>query len=175
MEADEKIKAKIRLCERDVQVMSGPRDSLIERIPPITSSAANKSQAVDRLRELWTVMAREMNNVDSLEKRLNEIKYDPTSEFLEMLKKDKNLDDSKAAEFAGPKINSLTDGIAKEVNDNKNLRANLLEEMRVWHQTFNSGTHGDEGRTKALQQLAAAYDAYLECQSNLTEGTKVSI
>lgn len=31
MEADEKIKSKIRLCERDVVIMSGPRDGLIER------------------------------------------------------------------------------------------------------------------------------------------------
>jgi hypothetical protein len=91
-----------------------------------------------------------------------------------MLKKDGSLDDAKVGEFARTKIESIT--ISKEVNDSKNLRLNALEEMRVWHQHYNTGSQGvDEGRTKALQQLAAAYDAYLECQSNLKEGTKVSI
>jgi hypothetical protein len=46
---------------------------LIERIPPISGNAVHKSQAVDKLRELWAVMERELNNVDSLEKRLNEV------------------------------------------------------------------------------------------------------
>lgn len=90
-----------------------------------------------------------------------------------MLKSDGNLDNEKASSFATTKIDSLLNSIAKEVEDNKNLRINVLEEMRVWHQQVNSGSSGDEGRTKALQQLAAAYDAYLECTSNLNEGTKV--
>jgi hypothetical protein len=89
-----------------------------------------------------------------------------------MFKADGNLDDAKAASFASSKIDNLLGSIAKEVADNKNLRINVLEEMRVWHQQVHSGSTADEGRTKALQQLAAAYDAYLECTSNLNEGTK---
>jgi hypothetical protein len=118
-------------------------------------------------------MKTEMDKVENLEKRLNEIKYDPTSEFLEMLKRDGNLDDPKASQFSATKLESLLSMIAKEVNDNKTMRNNLLEEMRVWYQQINSGSQTDDSRTKALQQLAAAYDAYLECQSNLKEGTKV--
>ncbi|KAI6176673.1 BRO1 domain-containing protein [Aphelenchoides bicaudatus] len=171
-EADEKIKAKIRLCERDVSIMSGPRENLVERIPPITATATHKSQAIDKLRELWTVMNREMQQVDPLEKRLNEIKYDPTSEFLAILKSDGKLDDEQAISFAASKIESLMGPIAKEVADNNSLRQNVLEEMRVWHQQIHSGSSTDEGRTKALQQLAAAYDAFLECTSNINEGTK---
>jgi len=171
-QADEKVKSKIRLCERDVTLMSGPRESLVERIPPITASATHQTQAVNKLRELWGVMSQEMQKVEPLEKRLNEIKYDPTTEYLQMLKTDGNLDDAKAASFASTKIDSLLGSIAKEVSDNKNLRINVLEEMRVWHQQVHSGSAADEGRTKALQQLAAAYDAYLECTSNLNEGTK---
>lgn len=94
---------------------------------------------------------------------------------MDILKKEGNLDDARAASFAGTKLDSLVGSISKEVSENKSMRINCLEEMRVRHQQFTSGSHADEERTKALQQLAAAYDAFLECHSNLKEGTKASI
>lgn len=46
--------------------------------------------------------------------------------------------------------------------------------MKVWHQKFTQGsTSGEDERSKALKQLTAAYDVFLECQGNLEEGAKV--
>lgn len=72
--ADEKVRSKIRLCERDVTVMTGPRDGLLDRVPPIKQAASDQGQAVEKLRELWSVMEKEMAQVARFETRLNEVR-----------------------------------------------------------------------------------------------------
>jgi hypothetical protein len=49
------------------------QESLVERIPPITASATHQTQAISKLRELWGVMNKAMQQVEPLEKRLNEV------------------------------------------------------------------------------------------------------
>lgn len=71
--ANEKVRSKIRLCERDVMVMTGPREGLLERVPPIQAAASDQSQAVEKLRELWTCMEKEIVQVNKFEERLNNV------------------------------------------------------------------------------------------------------
>lgn len=107
---------------------------------------------------------------------LLQTKYDPTTEFLEILKREGQLEDPQIAEFTNKKVEELFQGVQVELNKNKELRAALLEEMKVWHQKFHTGgVVDDDERSKALKQLTAAYDVFLECESNLQEGAKVSI
>ncbi|KAI6187838.1 BRO1 domain-containing protein [Aphelenchoides besseyi] len=172
MAANTKVKSKIRLCERDVTVMTGPRDELEKRVPPITNAGGDQTQAVAKLRELMAVMDKELSKVSNIETRLNDLRYDPTTDFLGLLKKDGSLEDAKVLEFTTSKLNTLLGSLEKEVSENKDLRTNVLEEMKVWHQKFSSGGSTDDSRSRALQQLAAAYDTFLECDANLQEGIK---
>ncbi|CAD5220413.1 unnamed protein product [Bursaphelenchus xylophilus] len=170
--ADEKVRSKIRLCERDVTVMTGPRDGLLERVPPIQQSGNDQSQAVEKLKELWGVMEKEINMVQRLEERLNEVKFDPTAHFVKILKQEGQLEDSEINSFTDEKLKELFDRLTVECNQNIELRNAILEEMKVWHQKFTHGGNEDDERSKALKQLTAAYDVFLECEGNLQEGAK---
>ncbi|CAD5214464.1 unnamed protein product [Bursaphelenchus okinawaensis] len=170
--ADEKVRSKIRLCERDVTVMTGPREQLLERVPPIQSTGNDQSQAVEKLKELWTVMEKEMNMVQKLEDRLNDVKFDSTQHFVQLLKQEGQLEDSEVNSFADQKLNDLFQRLTVECNQNTELRTALIEEMKVWHQKFSHGGNEDDARSRALKQLTAAYDVFLECEGNLQEGAK---
>lgn len=92
-----------------------------------------------------------------------------------MLKGEGELSEAKVAEFTNSKLQAQCGSLEKEIASNKEMRQNVLDEMRVWYQKFTAETQTNDTRSKALQQLAAAYDTYLESESNLQEGIKVAL
>lgn len=87
------------------------------------------------------------------------------------LKEDGVVDE---ASLSDAHLSVIYDPLKEQIKESLQSQQQLVARIQESHQAFvQECGHDSSGRDEMLGQLASSYDAYIELESNLTEGTKV--
>lgn len=87
------------------------------------------------------------------------------------LKEEGVIDD---ASLSDAHLSLVYDPFKEQVEESLQSQQQLVAKIQTAHQSFVQECGQDSsGRDEVLRQLASSYDAFIELESNLTEGTKV--
>lgn len=93
------------------------------------------------------------------------------TKFLTALKEEGVIDE---ASLSDAHLSLIFDPLKEQIEESLQAQQQLVAKIREAHQAFVQECGQDSsGRDGMLGQLASSYDAYIELESNLTEGTKV--
>jgi len=95
------------------------------------------------------------------------------TKFLTALKEEGVIDEPSLSDAH---LELTYDPLKQQVNESTDAQQQLVSRIQIAHEAFVQECGQDtSGRNEMLQQLAASYDAFVELESNLQEGTKVTI
>lgn len=93
------------------------------------------------------------------------------SKFLTALKEEGVIDE---ASLSDAHLSLIYDPLKQQVEESLQSQQQLVAKIQEAHQAFvQECGHDSSGRDEVLGKLASSYDAYIELESNLTEGSKV--
>ena len=73
-------------------------------------------------------------------------------------------------------LSLIYDPLKQQVTESIDAQQQLISKIQTAHEAFVQECGQDtSGRNEMLQQLAASYDAFVELENNLQEGTKVTV
>ena len=78
------------------------------------------------------------------------------------------------ASLSDAHLSLIYDSLKEHVEESLQSQQQLVAKIQSAHQVFVQECGQDSsGRDNMLKQLASSYDAFIELENNLTEGTKV--
>lgn len=108
---------------------------------------------------------------ESIEKTLRDPVSDIVPKFLQSLKDVGDVDEESVSEVH---LRSEYGQVQQQVTESVDSQEEVIGQIIIAHDQFVSETQsqGVSAREMRLKELAAGYDAFMELDANLTEGTK---
>lgn len=171
IEADKIVRQKFEKNVKGIQLLSMSPAEIQSAIPRAGgNSDASNSSAAKRLRVLMESVETIKAERDAIESELKSAIFNMKDEFISALAKDGAINEP-AISLA--EIGKVMSPLQKQVQDSIQRQQTLIIDVQQTHVAFAAET-GSQGNSRdaLLQEMATAYDNFIELQSNLKEGTK---
>lgn len=176
VQADDKVKEKFKIHEREISLLSSDSKSAIADAIPSGYQGHNYSNApcVSRLKDLM----QEVNSLkyarEELENKFKNVNFEPMkNKFIETVNNEGTLNDTAMIAEA---IGSLFGPLMKEARESKDRQEILIKEIRSANDDFVELKGGSQSsasqRDEFFSRLAAAHDSFNDLLRHLQEGTK---
>lgn len=176
IQADEKVKEKFKIHEREIALLSSDSKSAIADAIPSGYQGHNYSSSpcVLRLKELM----QEVNSLkyarDELETKFKNANFESLkNKFIETVNNEGTLNDTAMIAEA---IGSVFGPLMKEARESKDRQEALVKEIRSTNDDFVELKGGSQSsasqRDEFFSRLAAAHDSFNDLLRHLQEGTK---
>lgn len=171
IEADKIVRQKFEKNARGIQLLSMTPEEIQSSIPSTGgNSDACNSSAAKRLRVLMESVETIKAERDAIESELKTATFNMKDQFISALSQDGAINEP-AISLA--EIGKVLSPLQAQVQDSIKRQQTLVTDVQQTHSAFVAET-GSQGNSRdtLLQELASAYDNFIELQSNLKEGTK---
>ncbi|XP_046393969.1 programmed cell death 6-interacting protein [Ischnura elegans] len=168
VEADKSVREKFEKHRAGIELLSRSMDQLNESVP--TGGPSNTPQAsqgaVAEMRKLMEEVEAVRAERDTIEWELKSASTDMKDMFLSAL-------GHEGKEPGVEELHRTYGPLQKRVQESISRQETLLENIQRVNQVLTQERSSGSGqREEVLKQLAAAFDAFKELESNLKEGTK---
>lgn len=147
-----------------------PPEQIQEAVPAAGGNIDPNCQSVQKLKSLMEAVETIKAERDAIELELKSATFNMKDEFLSALQKDGAIDEP-AISLA--QIGRVLNPLQSQVKESLERQATLVSDIQQSHEQFvaETGSCGSS-RDKLYQELATAYDSFIELLGNLKEGTK---
>ncbi|KAK6631602.1 hypothetical protein RUM44_006131 [Polyplax serrata] len=172
MKADEVVAKKFESNRKGMELLSLPRDQMNNAVP--SSSAAEQTieqtEAVKQLRVLMEDVATIKAEREVIESELKSATIDMRPIFLRALADDGAISE---ATISNENLEKVYGTLQKQVQDSISRQEKLVLDTQKAHKQFAKETPKESAeREQTLKDMAVAYDAYIELENHLKEGSK---
>ncbi|KAI1724665.1 BRO1-like domain-containing protein [Ditylenchus destructor] len=170
--ADNVVRNKFDANRRGIELLSQTENELKSSIPGLKNdSAQQNSTAVPKLMELMDQVQEIKVEREKLEKSMKEVRFDMCNDFQQSMSDNGIVNEEK---LSSEKIEHLFGPLKKQVEESLKKQEMVLNDVQKWNNKFAEEKHGSGSveRENFLKLLATAYDAFLQLEENLNEGTK---
>ena len=128
-------------------------------------------QSAQQLRELMEEVRTVKAERETIEQSLRDPVADVVPKFLQALKDLGDVDEESITEAH---LRAEYGQIQQQVNESLEKQEGIVQRIMSTHDQFvrETQSRGASAREEKLKELAAGYDAFVELDANLTEGTK---
>ncbi|KAH8363633.1 hypothetical protein KR084_012523 [Drosophila pseudotakahashii] len=170
IEADKVVRQKFEANQKGIQLLSLPPDQIQQSLPSASGSVDPNCSSVQRLKKLMDDVETIKAEREAIESELKGATFDMKDEFLIALQKDGAIDEP-ALSLA--RIGQVLNPLQQQVRESVERQQSLVADIQSAHGDFvlETGSCGSS-RDTLYQELATAYDSYIELSGNLQEGTK---
>uniref|UniRef100_A0A6P4EYQ4 Programmed cell death 6-interacting protein isoform X1 n=1 Tax=Drosophila rhopaloa TaxID=1041015 RepID=A0A6P4EYQ4_DRORH len=170
IEADKVVRQKFEANQKGIQLLSLPPDQIQQSLPSASGSVDPNCSSVQRLKKLMDDVETIKAEREAVESELKSATFDMKDEFLIALQKDGAIDEP-ALSLA--RIGQVLNPLQQQVRESVERQQSLVADIQSAHGDFVSETGScGSSRDTLYQELATAYDSYIELSGNLLEGTK---
>ncbi|XP_017035130.1 programmed cell death 6-interacting protein [Drosophila kikkawai] len=170
IEADKVVRQKFEANQKGIQLLSLPPDQIQQSLPSASGSVDPNCSSVQRLKKLMEDVETIKAEREAVESELKGATFDMKDEFLLALQKDGAIDEP-ALSLA--RIGQVLNPLQQQVRESVERQKSLVADIQSAHGAFVSETGScGSSRDTLYQELATAYDSYIELSGNLQEGTK---
>ncbi|EDV91030.1 programmed cell death 6-interacting protein [Drosophila grimshawi] len=170
IEADKVVRQKFEANQKGIELLSLPPEQIHQSLPSASGSVDPNCSSVQRLKQLMEAVETIKAERDTVEAELKSATFDMKDEFLQALQKDGAIDEP-ALSLA--RIGQTLNPLQQQVKESVERQQPLVSDIQSAHSAFVSETGSCGGsRDKLYQELATAYDSYIQLSGNLQEGTK---
>ncbi|XP_017082947.2 programmed cell death 6-interacting protein [Drosophila eugracilis] len=170
IEADKVVRQKFEANQKGIQLLSLPPDQIQQSLPSASGSVDPNCSSVQRLKKLMDDVETIKAEREAVESELKGATFDMKDEFLIALQKDGAIDEP-ALSLA--RIGQVLNPLQQQVRESVDRQKTLVADIQSAHGDFVSETGScGSSRDTLYQELATAYDSYIELSGNLQEGTK---
>ncbi|XP_068157558.1 programmed cell death 6-interacting protein [Drosophila tropicalis] len=170
IEADKVVRQKFEANQKGIQLLSLSPEQIQQSLPSASGSVDPNCSSVQRLKHLMEAVETIKAERDAVESELKSATFNMKDEFLHALQKDGAIDEP-ALSLA--RIGQVINPLQQQVKESIERQQSLVADIQSAHGDFVSETGNcGSSRDKLYQELASAYDSYVELSGNLQEGTK---
>lgn len=170
IEADKVVRQKFEANQKGIELLSMSPEQIQQALPSASGSVDPNCSSVQRLKQLMEAVDTIKAERDAVESELKSATFNMKDEFLLALQKDGAIDEP-ALSLA--RIGQVLNPLQAQVKESVERQQTLVADIQSAHATFVSETGNcGSSRDKLYQELATAYDSYVELSGNLQEGTK---
>ncbi|XP_033167711.1 programmed cell death 6-interacting protein [Drosophila mauritiana] len=170
IEADKVVRQKFEANQKGIQLLSLPPDQIQQSLPSASGSVDPNCSSVQRLKKLMDDVETIKAEREAIESELKGATFNMKDEFLIALQKDGAIDEP-ALSLA--RIGQVLNPLQQQVRESVERQQSLVTEIQSAHGAFVSETGScGSSRDTLYQELATAFDSYIELSGNLQEGTK---
>ncbi|ODN01568.1 Programmed cell death 6-interacting protein [Orchesella cincta] len=171
--ADEVIRGKLATHQQAIEKLSGGEAGVSDFLPRDTSNKVQGSEsAKENLRQLMRQVEHLKSDRESLEESIKNMTFDLRTPFLSALAHDGAINEPAiSVELIGKAFSPLEHQVKESLEKQESLVAAIQQNSDEY---FGRKPGGDtlSRRDQAMRQLAEGYDAFMDLQNNLKEGTK---
>ncbi|XP_053946462.1 programmed cell death 6-interacting protein [Anastrepha ludens] len=170
IEADKIVRQKFENNQKGIELLSMAPEQIQEAVPSAGGSIDPNCPSVQKLKNLMESVETIKAERDAIELELKSSTFNMKDEFLSALQKDGAIDEPAISlALIGKVLNPLQ----SQVKENVERQVTLISDIQEAHKNFvtETGSCGSS-RDKLYQELATAYDSFIELLGNLKEGTK---
>ncbi|XP_067617423.1 programmed cell death 6-interacting protein isoform X2 [Eurosta solidaginis] len=170
IEADKVVRQKFENNQKGIELLSMRPEQIQQAIPSAGGSVDPNCASVQKLKTLMEAVETIKAERDAIELELKSATFNMKDEFLSALQKDGAIDEPA---ISLSHIGQVLNPLQSQVRDSVKRQATLISDIQQAHEQFvnETGTSGSS-RDKLYQELATAYDSFIELLGNLKEGTK---
>ncbi|XP_043657019.1 programmed cell death 6-interacting protein [Drosophila teissieri] len=170
IEADKVVRQKFEANQKGIQLLSLPPDQIQQSLPSASGSVDPNCSSVQRLKKLMDDVETIKAEREAIESELKGATFNMKDEFLIALQKDGAIDEP-ALSLA--RIGQVLNPLQQQVRESVERQQSLVSDIQSAHGAFVSETGScGSSRDTLYQELATAFDSYIELSGNLQEGTK---
>lgn len=168
--ADKTVHKKFEDNRKGIQLLSLSPEEIQQAVPYASGSVDPSCSSVQKLKSLMEAVDTIKAERDAIELELKSATCNMKDEFMRALQQDGAIDEP-AQSLA--RIGQVLSPLQKQVKESIERQQTLVADIQQGHSEFISET-GNSGssRDQLYQELAKAYDSFIELLSNLQEGTK---
>ncbi|TMW48771.1 hypothetical protein DOY81_006149 [Sarcophaga bullata] len=168
--ADKIVREKFEKNQKGIELLSLPIDQLQQSMPAGGGSIDPNCTSVQKLKQLMEAVETIKAERDAIESELKTINFNMKDEFLDALRKDGAIDEPA---LSLKRIGETLNPLQSQVKESIERQQTLVTDIQVAHSEF-VGETGSSGNSRdtLCQELATAYDSFIELLGNLKEGTK---
>lgn len=145
-------------------------EQIQEAIPAAGGKVDQNCISVQKLKSLMEAVETIKAERDSIELELKSASFNMKDEFLSALQKDGAIDEPA---ISLSRIGQVLNPLQSQVKESVEGQTTLISDIQLAHEQFVSETGScGSSRDKLYQELATAYDSFIELLGNLKEGTK---
>lgn len=170
IEADKVVRQKFEANQKGIELLSMPPEQIQQSLPSASGSVDPNCSSVQRLKHLMEAVETIKAERDAVESELKSATFNMKDDFLLALQKDGAIDEPA---LSLSRIGQVLSPLQAQVKESVERQTTLVADIQSAHGTFvaETGTCGSS-RDTLYQELATAYDSYIELSGNLQEGTK---
>ncbi|XP_011205291.2 programmed cell death 6-interacting protein [Bactrocera dorsalis] len=170
IEADKIVRQKFETNQKGIELLSMAPEQIQEAMPASGGSVDQNCSSVQRLKSLMEAVETIKAERDSIELELKSASFNMKDEFLSALQKDGAIDEPA---ISLSRIGQVLNPLQSQVKESVERQTTLISDIQQAHEQFASETGScGSSRDKLYQELATAYDSFIELLGNLKEGTK---
>lgn len=168
--ADKVVREKFEKNQKGIELLSLPQDQLQQAMPAAGGSVDPNCASVQKLKQLMESVETIKAERDVIESELKSATFDMKYEFLEALRKDGAIDEPA---LSLKRIGETLQPLQQQIKESVERQQALVSDIQIAHSEFVSETGASgNSRDTLCQELATAYDSFIELLGNLKEGTK---
>lgn len=168
--ADKVVREKFEKNQKGIELLSLPVDQLQQAMPAAGGSVDPNCASVQKLKQLMESVETIKAERDVIESELKSATFDMKYEFLEALRKDGAIDEPA---LSLKRIGETLQPLQQQIKESVERQQALVSDIQIAHSEFVSETGASgNSRDTLCQELATAYDSFIELLGNLKEGTK---
>lgn len=168
--ADKVVREKFEKNQKGIELLSLPQDQLQQAMPAAGGSVDPNCASVQKLKQLMESVETIKAERDVIESELKSATFDMKYEFLEALRKDGAIDEPA---LSLKRIGETLQPLQQQIKESVERQQTLVSDIQIAHSEFVSETGASgNSRDTLCQELATAYDSFIELLGNLKEGTK---
>lgn len=168
--ADKVVREKFEKNQKGIELLSLPLDQLQQAMPAAGGSVDPNCASVQKLKQLMESVETIKAERDVIESELKSATFDMKYEFLEALRKDGAIDEPA---LSLKRIGETLQPLQQQIKESVERQQALVSDIQIAHSEFVSETGASgNSRDTLCQELATAYDSFIELLGNLKEGTK---
>ncbi|XP_013102733.1 programmed cell death 6-interacting protein [Stomoxys calcitrans] len=168
--ADKIVREKFEKNQKGIELLSLPLDQLQQAMPASGGSVDPNCESVQKLKQLMESVETIKAERDVIESELKSATFDMKNDFLEALRKDGAIDEPA---LSLKRIGETLQPLQQQIKESVERQQSLVSDIQIAHSEFVSETGtSSTSRDTLCQELATAYDSFIELLGNLKEGTK---
>ncbi|XP_017494153.1 PREDICTED: programmed cell death 6-interacting protein [Rhagoletis zephyria] len=170
IEADKIVRQKFEKNQKGIELLSMAPEQIQEAVPAAGGNIDPNCPSVQKLKSLMEAVETIKAERDAIELELKSATFNMKDEFLTALQKDGAIDEPA---ISLSQIGRVLSPLQSQVKESVERQVTLVSDIQQSHEQFvtETGSCGSS-RDKLYQELATAYDSFIELLGNLKEGTK---
>ncbi|XP_037945871.1 programmed cell death 6-interacting protein-like [Teleopsis dalmanni] len=170
IEADKVVRQKFEANQKGISLLSLSPEQINQAVPSANGTVDPNCPSVQKLRALMESVETIKAERDAIESELKGATFDMKHQFLQALQKDGAIDEPALSLM---RIGEVLNPLQAQVKESIERQQTIIADVQQGHNEFISETGNcGSSRDKLYQELATAYDSFIELLGNLKEGTK---